>query len=410
MIPMQQSSIKDEVLSKIEFKVGNPEDVKDISSLSIDRPFSDERIAFLDALSKKIKEDSRSRQYPDVLTFAFFIRKGNMILSKKRFSVYDEKVYVCGKGVVFHIAPSNVAVNFAYSFVTGFITGNANIVRTPTKYFEQVDIICNAVLETLKDYPDYQKYIYFVKYGHDKDINDFFSSICNVRVVWGGDNTINELRKSPLKPRAGEILFADRYSLAVIDADSFLQVKHKGRIAADFYNDTYLTDQNACTSPRLICWLGSKEDIERAKETFWDEVYRYAKKHYIYQDIQGVDKLSEVYISAALMPGVKIIRQNNDNLLVRVEIPELDKTIIDHRGNSGLFYEYELEDISDLASFCDERIQTITYFGENIDFKGLLDMRIYGVDRIVFLGHSMDFDFIWDGYNLVEELTRKIYI
>ena len=38
-----------------------------------------------------------------------------------------------GRGVVFHIAPSNVAVNYAYSFAVGFVLGNANLVRLPSR-------------------------------------------------------------------------------------------------------------------------------------------------------------------------------------------------------------------------------------------------------------------------------------
>ena len=40
------------------------------------------------------------------------------------------------------------------------------------------------------------------------------------------------------------------------------------KIAVGFYNDTYLFDQNACTAPHLIIWLGNDENIEIAKEYF----------------------------------------------------------------------------------------------------------------------------------------------
>lgn len=42
-----------------------------------------------------------------------------------------------------------------------------------------------------------------------------------MRVIWGGDATIKEIRRAALLPRATEITFADRYSLAVIDADYY---------------------------------------------------------------------------------------------------------------------------------------------------------------------------------------------
>ncbi len=36
------------------------------------------------------------------------------------------------------------------------------------------------------------------------------------------------------------------------------------KIAQDFYNDAYLFDQNACSSPHLIVWIGTKETIHTA--------------------------------------------------------------------------------------------------------------------------------------------------
>lgn len=40
----------------------------------------------------------------------------------------------------------------------------------------------------------------------------------------------------------------------------------------------------------------------------------------------------------------------------------------------------------------------------------LLTAGINGVDRVVPIGKTMDFDFIWDGYNLSERMTRIISI
>lgn len=45
--------------------------------------------------------------------------------------------------------------------------------------------------------------------------------------------------------------------MAVIDAIEYnrLDEKEKLKTARKFYNDTYLTDQNACTSPKIVVWL-----------------------------------------------------------------------------------------------------------------------------------------------------------
>ena len=43
-------------------------------------------------------------------------------------------------------------------------------------------------------------------------------------------------------------------------------------------------------------------------------------------------------------------------------------------------------------------------------FLPLLKTGVRGIDRIVPVGKTMDFDLIWDGYNLYERLTRTIHI
>ena len=125
-----------------------------------------------------------------------------------------------------------------------------------------------------------------VKYASDKQITDFFSSICHTRVIWGGDQTIENIRQSPLRPRAAEITFSDRHSIAVIHADEYLEMANKENIAIDFYNDTFFTDQNACTSPRIIIWLGGEK--EKAKEIFWRSIHELVKNKYQIKPVQVV--------------------------------------------------------------------------------------------------------------------------
>jgi hypothetical protein len=311
-----------------------------------------------------------------------------------------------GRGVVFHVAPSNVPVNFAYSLVTGLLSGNVNVVRVPSKNFEQVSIIIDAFGRVLEKQAGIKPYVYLVRYDHDKEINDLFSSIADVRVVWGGDATIAELRKSPLPPRSSEITFADRYSLAVIDSDVYMATDNKAKVAVDFYNDTFFSDQNACTSPRIIVWTG--ERIEEAKKLFWDEEYKLVKQRYTLRPIQAIDKLTYKYLSAVSFPEC-IEEESNDNLITRIRVQNVNASLMNEKYNSGFFYEYNCKDIIEIRDLCDDKqCQTIGYIGEKEMFYPLLKMGVKGIDRIVPIGKTMDFDLIWDGYDLPSLMTRVV--
>lgn len=282
----------------------------------------------------------------------------------------------------------------------------------PSRDFPQIRIINRAIRTELEKYAELKPYILLLRYERDKDINDVLSSLCDVRVIWGGDSTIMELRKSPLPPRATEVTFADRYSLAVIDSGEYIRrikadSKAASRTASDFYNDTYLFDQNACTSPRVVAWAGCAR--EEAKVAFWESLLAIVKQKYPFQPIQAVDKLSTEYLaSAAGLGGMKQISQG-DNCLVRVQITQLPPKLMDYRGNSGYFYEFDCDDILALRDFCgDPRCQTVGLLGGKSLLEPLIQAGIRGVDRVVPIGYTMDFDLIWDGYNLVERLTRTI--
>ena len=127
-----------------------------------------------------------------------------------------------------------------------------------------------------------------------------------------------------------------------------------------------------------------------------------------FQSIQGINKLTSSYMAAVALGGVKVI-PHDDNLIIRVEVPELTEKLMNYRDNSGFFYEYICNDILELIPICNDRhCQTIGYIGKKEVFRPLLYKGLKGIDRIVPIGKTMDFDLLWDGYQLPNMLTRTI--
>ena len=278
-------------------------------------------------------------------------------------------------------------------------------------------------------------YISIISYTHDKEITDYLSSLVNIRVIWGGDNTINEIRKSPVRPRCTEVCFADRYSLLLIDAayiNAMSNSKEIEEVAHSFFNDTYLYDQNACGSPRLIYWVGDSDSIFKAKKIFWEAVRVYVKTRYEVQPVVAVDKLTMSYKAAIDLKGSKIVSKN-DGLITRIDITACNDifaleevtqgaSYTEYRAPGGFYLEYSSDNMDALKSFDSEKLQTLTYIcdkssDESINAQSInaqsiksfiLKNGMKGIDRVVPVGHSADFSFIWDGYNLIEEFTRVI--
>lgn len=392
---------------KVQYVLGDAKLILDMDTAVPLEPFHERVMGFFSELSKKVMKNSSG--YSEVATFGFWCRKASLESMKKQAGDMGDRL---GRGMIFHSTPSNVPVNFAFSFAAGLLTGNANIVRLPAKDFPQVSIICSAAVELLKGpYKELEPYVCFLKYAPDKELNDLFSQMCDVRVVWGGDATIGEMRKSPLQPRALEINFADRHSICMIDADQYLMLteQEKEKAALDFYNDTYFSDQNACTSPRLLVWLGRRKD--EAKEEFWESLEKVIARKYELKPVQATGKLLAFCRAAAVQEGLRL-RKKADNRLWRIQLDSLTAATMDFKYHSGYFFEYDAAEIKEIRPVCSKKCQTLSYLGldKKMILRELSSMGVKGVDRIVPMGKTMDFSLIWDGYDLLEHMSRRIAV
>ena len=102
---------------------------------------------------------------------------------------------------------------------------------------------------------------------------------------------------------------------------------------------------------------------------------------------------------------VKHFRNENTTLYL-VETP--DKELM-HSCGGGYFYTQSIQNLDALMPYIHDKVQTISYFGlDNTDKELLAKLTAgIGVDRIVPIGKALEFDYIWDGYNLCEELSSK---
>ena len=365
-------------------------------------PYNDTAVEFLDYLSKSLM---KYREYPDIVSFGFYIRKANILRLKESF---EDKHYRIGRGLIFHIAPSNVPINFAYSFLFGLLSGNTNIVKISSKEYEQVNIVCSEIeqlfqKEKFKQIKDTNA---FIRYSNIDEITAYISSISDGRVIWGGDKSITHIRKFPIKIRGVEIVFADRYSVCILNSDAVLDLNDSElkKLSDKFYNDTYLFDQNACSSPQIIFWYG--KNIEKAKNIFWNSIKHSAEK-YDLAPIKVVDKYTDM-LTNIIQDNVKKVEMYGNEIYCL----ETEKIQDNLNGRFGLFYEYSIEELSEIADTIRDKCQTITYFGidKNKIISSLINKNISGVDRIVPVGMALDMNVIWDGYDIIKELSRVIDI
>ena len=391
-------------LNGIEYLVGN----KNISKRSV-LPYDKNICDFLSDLSDELNSTSESKKYPDIKTLAFWCRRQNINNLKKKFLSNETRV---GLGLIFHITPSNIPTNFAYSLIFGLITGNSNIIKVPTQNFSQVEIICKSINKLLKKkHRSIGKMISIIRYSDNDNYTKKISSICNARLIWGGDNSIKNIRKFPLNQRALDIAFADRYSFCVINTSEIMKLGEKEikRLVERFYNDTYLVDQNACSSPHLIVWLGKK--VDKARNKFWKHLHYHVNKKYILTETASVDKYTQLCSHILNLSNLKKYELYNNSIYTTF-LKNLDKNIHELRGKWGFFYEYNINDLNKMKNYINNKYQTLTYFGLNKDIlkNFIIKNQLEGIDRVVPIGQALDISFFWDGYDLNRILSRVVDI
>ena len=374
-------------------------------------PFDDVICDFFDSLSQDIFKKKKIFNDSDILTLGFWLRKKNILKLKNSF--YDEE-FKRPLGIVFHITPNNVPINFAYSLFFGLITGNTNIVKVPSKKYLQVEYLCQSInnLLKIKKFNILKEMINIIRYENDDKITEEISKKSNARIIWGGDQTVKKIKNISTPIKCVDITFPDRYSFSVVNLEGLKNLNNLNflNFVKKFYTDNYTFDQNACNSSHLVFWIGKKKD-KKLIDKFWIELNSYVTKKVDYPETVSTDKYNKICTDLIYFSNIKKLKIYSKNLHVVTLNKLIPKNEL-QRGQWGYFYQYLSNDISILPKIITEKYQTLSYFGLDPDFfkKFIQKNEIRGIDRIVPIGRSMEMNYLWDGYNLLSALTRIIDI
>ena len=374
--------------------------------IKISEPFNNLATNFLSDFSNELRKFKKINLYPDLIYLIFWCVK-----NKKIAKTFNNDCLRLGRGLIFHICPSNVPTNFIYSFFFGLLSGNSNIVKIPSKNFKEKEIILSVIksLFNKKKYINIKNSNCFVKYNNIAETTKKISSICDGRVIWGGDNTINDIRKTWIPERAIDITFPDRYSLSVINLNRFkkLQLNEVELLAKKFYYDGYTMNQSACNSPHFVFWVG-KKNIEMQNK-FWDCLNKVVEKKFIFDDIHVIDKYANLIENFIIHKNFNFVKKFENSLYVLETDKNID-SIENIRGINGTFFQKNINKLNVLSKFITKKCQTITYYGfQKKELKFFMtNNNLLGIDRIVPIGKALNIEIIWDGYDVIRSLSRII--
>lgn len=377
------------------------------------RIFDPQVITFLSDLSSYLRGLPELRDYPDVAAFAFWCREGNIRNLSRKYPEFERR---SGLGLVFHITPSNVPVNFAFSWALSLIAGNSNTVRLSSLEFEEINIILNGIriLFDKTKYGNLKQENVFLRYEHDESISSHFMSQVDARVIWGSDHTIRSLKSIPTQVHCRDLFFTSRTSIALIDevALDSLKTEEYSQVISLFVRDSLAYHQLGCSSPREVRWVRANPGSSEARHKFWTAVSHVIcstaliEPSHVTQRLVNVCNLISIYDDGIMnvvrdYDGVYLLQSN-----ALRDIDIVEKVVF------GTFLETFSPDIESSLNGISSKVQTICCFGVSKEevYEVLSIDSTSRVDRIVPLGGAFEMTSNWDGYDVIRTLSRIVEV
>jgi hypothetical protein len=392
--------------------------INELTEATSTTPFGEEAVAFCTELSDELLRPSSSGVgQAQIVSLGYWLRPASITRMRDSFQrTADPNVLLVPRGRVFHVTPANVDTMFAYSWLLALLTGNVNVVRISNRESQLSSRVLQAVAAVL-DRPAFMRLRRanrVVRTEHDDRVAGGLSSIADVRVVWGGDDTVEYFRRFPLPARGRDLTFPNRHSMALLDAAAIRSSSEEelAALADRFFNDSYWFDQAACSSPRLIVWNAKPDDDvhdarHRFRSAMSDAIRR--RSHETETGL-AITKLVFAFRRAASEPGLHVEIPSNE--VTWVDLPDLARYDRAHCGG-GLFFEFVTSDMAgELRDLVGPQDQTAVCFG--LDRGTVLELARElngrGIDRFVQVGRALEFSSTWDGFDLLAEFVRRVVV
>jgi hypothetical protein len=373
-------------------------------------PFAPERVELIAGVAQALLGPKRAAASGPTAHFAFYTRRAALMKLAASFAArVPQNTLARPRGLVFHLPPQNVETVFLYSWALSYLAGNANIVRLPRQVSARMGAIVELFLGRLRQTRDESQL--FVHYPSQGGLGAKISGLSDARVVWGGDAKVAFFAPLPLRNGGKSIWFGDRFSFSTINGAALEKLEDANfqALAKKLHDDVFVFDQMACSSPHALYVVGDAATHSAAIQRLLGA----SALAWTMDDPAGrvghaIGKVTAAFYAAASGHASSVTWQNTN--LTRVVAAEPKRQNI--RVGGGYLSVVFVRSLADVASFIRDSDQTITYFGwDRAEVEAVAAIRTGpGVSRWAPIGRALDFDFIWDGYDIPFELTRLVRV
>ena len=382
----------------------------DVARQQLAAPFASERVDLVARVADALLGSRQSTASGPAAHFAFWTRRAALAKIAANFAArVPQHALARPRGLVFHLPPQNVETVFLYSWALSYLAGNANIVRLP----QAISAVCaRSSISSSNGWRlrATSRNCSFTT-RRKATLGAKISARSDARVVWGGDAKVALFAPLPLRNGGKSIWFGDRFSFSTVNGAALDKLDEAAlrALAKKLHNDVFVFDQMACSSPHALYVVGDTAahapavrrllDASAAEWTMDDPAGRVG---------HAIGKMTAAFYAAGSGRASSVNWQNTNLTSFVASAPERQ----DLRVGGGFLGVVFVRSLDEVASFIRESDQTITYFGwERGEVEAVAASRTGpGVSRWAPIGTALDFDFIWDGYDIPFELTRLIRV
>ncbi len=304
------------------------------------------------------------------------------------------------KGIVSQWIAGNVPLLGIMTLALSMIAKNINVIRLSSRQNDYLNPFLDLLARNGTVGKILAENVMVVSYdSEDKEASGWQSRISDCRLVFGGQEAVEEIVQLTHSWHVEDIVLGPRTSFGVIDPAS-LSSGALTRLASDIL----VFDQLACSSPQFIFVKQNGNTEDFAKELY--KSMRLLLPCFPRHPLSHSETFDICEARTRLvLKGAKIFCLGGTRLTVSL-FSSLEKDSI--CGN-GLIQLITFNDFEEIYKHIPSNVQTVVTCLSKYDFnKFTAEASRYGVCRFPIIGESNFFEVPWDGIEVLSRLSRTV--
>lgn len=312
-------------------------------------------------------------------------------------------------GVVGHWPAANVEIQPILSMTCSLLGGNAALVRVPRGLTELTQLLVERLAESDPD-EILMRRIFLAAFEHGRrDLHEAMARVVDGAMIWGGQESILQVRSLPFPHWARLAVFGPRISVAAMDAGAWTNPEQREAWCLRLARDVWQFDQQACSSPQVLF-------LERSPSHSTAEFMPFLQRAFENEN-RAHPRAS---IAAGLTSAITQARASwllNDSTHSALFPGSPDWTLLFGSGDEipqptqgKTLTVLEVDNLLEPIGKFDGNVQTLGLGISDQDKEKVLTALAgrRGIDRIVKLGRMHVFMPPWDGLDLIRPMVRLV--